>query len=386
MRISCKYVSPAAAFSGYGDASRGYICALNEVGVELTTEIVFYDQNKNNYFGESFNIAKSLENKDIKYDIKIIHVPCDSYLKHLEPCKYHIGHLFWETDKMSPEWVWNCNLMDELWTGSEYNKQAFERSGVKCPIYVFPQAIDVTMPNRNLSKWEIPGHEGFLFYSIFQWIERKNPKALIEAYLKEFNKNDKVGLFIKTYIERFTVSEKERIIAKIWEWKRMFNKDNAPPIYINVELMDSIDVFRIHKTGDCFVLPHRGEGWGRPLAEAMLMGKPVIATNCGGIHDWLTRETYFPLTYNKVNVFNMEFAPWYRNNQKWADVNVGELQNKMREVYEDREMAKKTGKRAQDFVKSDFSYEAVGRRLKDRLNDIQKMLERGKKKGRWLRI
>ena len=386
MKIGIKYVGPMTSYSGYGEANRNYICALNQVGVDLTVEIVFYDNNTTNFFGESYNLAKKLEGRNINYDIKIIHIPCDAYLKHMEPCKYHIGHLFWETDKMSPAWVWNCNLMDEIWTGSDYNKEALEKSGVTRPIWVFPQAIDVELFSGEYEKWEIPQHQGFLFYSIFQWIERKNPRALVTAYLKEFGKDDKVGLLIKTYKEKFTKGEKQEIVAQVQQWRQSINKKDFPPIYVNVELMEKMDVARIHETGDCFVLPHHGEGWGIPLVESMLFGKPVIATRCGGVHDWLTKEIYFPLSYKKANVFGMEFAPWYKTDQKWAEIDIEELRSRMRWVYENQKKAKEVGMRGGEFVRQNFSFEAVGRRLKDRLIDIQKMIDEDKKKKiKWLR-
>lgn len=387
MKVAVRYVSPASAYSGYGEASRTFISALSLVGVDLTTQILAYDNNLGNYFGQGYKTSKGLENRTIPYDIKIIHIPCESYIRHLEPCKFHIGHLFWETDRMSPEWAWNCNLMDEIWTGSESNKRAFERSGVRVPIWVFPETVDSEMASKEYKKLKVRyggsifNNEEFLFFSTFQWIERKNPKALVTAYLKEFNADEKVGLLIKTYKDKFTISEKKEISSQIWQWKKEVGTANHPPIYLSVELLDKPDVSRVYTTGDCFVLPHRGEGWGRCTHEAMLFGKPVIATSAGGIHDWLPKETYYPLTPIETNVFGMEWAPWYRKDQKWADVGIGELRKHMRQVFEDQDGAVKVGKRGQEFVKNSFSYEAVGRIMKDRLIDIQKQINTDKRKG-----
>ena len=378
MNVAVKYTGPMADPSGYGEANRNYICALDQAGVDLTTEIFSYSANETNVFGDSFRLAKKLEGRDIDYDIKIIHVPCDAYLRYMEPCKYHIGHLFWETDRMSPEWVWNCNLVDEIWTGSEHNKQAFEKSGVTRPIWVFPQAIDTALAKQQLDLWEVPSHRGFLFYSIFQWIQRKNPELLVKAYLSEFGSEENVSLLIKTYREKFTEEEKNSIESEIRVWKQEIGKQNSPPIYLNVELMSKKDVFRLHKTGDCFVLPHYGEGWSICEVEAMLFGKPVIATNLGGVHDWLTKESYLPLPYKEVNVSGMEFAPWYRTEQLWGKVDINDLRKRMRWVYENQEEAGKIGKLGQEFVHKHFSFLGVGEMLKSRLGDIQKMLDSDK--------
>lgn len=380
--LNVKYVGPMSDYSGYSEANRNYVRALQKAGVNVTTQIFSYSNNQINMFGESFRTVKSLENKDIKYDIKVVHVPCDSYLKHLEPGKYHIGHLFWETDRMDPAWVWNCNLMDEIWTGSSSNKKAFEKSGVKIPIFVFPQAIDVGFAKKR-KKWKIKGvnKKTFLFFSVFQWIERKNPKTLIEAYLKEFKKSDNVGLLIKTYKEKFTKNERREIFNEIAAWKQNIGLDEAPPIYLNVEFMDKEDVWRIYETGDCFVLPHRGEGWGIPTVEALLFGKPVIATQAGGVYDWLTKECYYPLASREVKVKGMEWAPWYKSNQRWREINVGEVRTAMRQVYKNREEAKQKGKMGRFFVKENFSFDGVGRMLRARLEEIQDHIDASKKQG-----
>jgi glycosyltransferase involved in cell wall biosynthesis len=45
-------------------------------------------------------------------------------------------------------------------------------------------------------------------------------------------------------------------------------------------MMLQTDLASVYKAMDCFVLPTRGEGWGRPIAEAMSMALPVIGTLC----------------------------------------------------------------------------------------------------------
>ena len=54
---------------------------------------------------------------------------------------------------------------------------------------------------------------------------------------------------------------------------------------------------RLYRAADAFVLPSRGEGWGRPHVEAMSMGLPVIATNWSGPTAFLDEEVGYPLDY-----------------------------------------------------------------------------------------
>ena len=195
-KVNVKYTGPFGDPSGYGEANRNAIAALNAVGVSITTQRVTYSKGEIDY-GFTYELAQKLEGNPIEYDIKILHVPSDGYLQYLEPAKYHIGHLFWETDGMSKEWVWNCNLMDEIWTGGHIHKENFLKAGIKVPIKVFPQAIEADI--KVLRPIRVVHRSGFLFYSVFEWIERKNPKALLKAYWEEFQNDTDVTLLLKVY-------------------------------------------------------------------------------------------------------------------------------------------------------------------------------------------
>ena len=362
------------ALSGMGEACRNIIKALYLSGVELTTELVPNISGKIN-LGSAYDIASSLQGKFNDYNVKIIHITPDMIIRHLDPTKYHIFHLFWETDRLSKWWVWCLNLVDEIWTGDERQAQIFRDSGVKKYVWVCPQPIDTSIININpmeFSENEQPVKFDFIFYSIFQWIERKDPKSLLTAYWQEFQNKENVCLILKTYIEKYTPDEIVRIKMEIEKWKKELNFDYYPPVYLSGDSLDRKDILRFHSAGDCFVLSHRGEGWGIPLAEAMLMGKPIISTKLGGIHQYLDDELAYLVGYDMVNVFNMDWVPWYEKDQKWAQINIKEFREKMRYVFENKDKAKTIGNSAQKFVLDNFNYLAIGNKMKDRLQAIAK--------------
>lgn len=367
--ISCKYTGPLGDWSGYGSANRNAVLALHRAGVEVTVQKKSYT-NKEAEYGKNYDAVKELVNRNIPYDIKIVHIPPDGYLQFLEPGKYHIGHLFWETDGLSREWVWNCNLMDEIWTGGEVHKENFQKAGVKVPIHVFPQAIDTDV---NVKPFHIKGRQGFLFYSVFEWIERKNPRALLQAYYDEFQGVEDVTLLLKVYKVSSAGNASSEIRKDIAEWKATSGHRSFPNMLLCHELLSSNDMMRLHEAGDCFVSAHRGEGWGVPQAEAAVVGKPIISTNLGGIHEWFTDGKDALLTnWKPVNVFNMEFAPWYETDQMWAEVDQGDLRGKMRWVYDNQAKAKHLGREARKMVRDRFSFKVVGDMMKHRLEEIQK--------------
>ena|SRR3990167_4060938 len=374
--VSVCYCGCNADASGYGESNRNHIRALHEAKVNLTVQTVSYTE-AFPQAGENYELARKLDGKGIDYDIKIIHVPSDGYIKLLEPTKYHIGHLFWETDSLSKTWVWNCNRMDEIWTGGVSQKETFLRSGVKVPIYIFSQPVDTNIEPQK--PFEIPGHKGYLFYSIFQWIERKNPKALLETYWREFDGEEKVSLLLKTFRFGYNNKEIEAIKKDINEWKKVISPEikQFPRVLLFSQLISQQDIIKFHSTGDCFVSAHRGEGWGIPQCEAMVLGKPIISTNLGGAHEWMEdNKTAYLVKWQKTSVFNMDFAPWYDKYQNWAEVDQKDLQSRMRHVFDNPDKGMYIGKQGQELVKSKFNYETVGKMMADRLIEIQNWINK----------
>ena len=210
-----------------------------------------------------------------------------------------------------------------------------------------------------------------MFYSIFQYIERKNPALLLRAFWEEFDGHQDVGLLIKTYGLDFSDKQQKLIGQSIVKLKAKYARSNPPPVLLYDRLMTRDDVFRFHTTGDCFVLPHRGEGWGIPQVEALLMEKPLISTSLGGMHDWISRKNYQALDrYKLERVTGMDYVPWYTSDQKWANPELDQLKQKMRWVYENYDKAKNQTLKAKQEVIKKLSFEAVGTTMRQRIEDI----------------
>jgi len=370
--MKIKYVGPAKDYSGYGEANRHDIGALNKAGIQLTTKIPQYTPDISDY-GALGDLAVSLENKLIGYNMIILHTTPNVYKMYMEPGKYHIGRAFWETDKVPLDFAVNLQLMDEIWTGSEFNRQAMINSGITKPIYIIPEAIDDSLDIEKVEKYVVEDKETFKFYSIFEWTERKNPGALLEAYWREFAGDQSVSLTIKTYVDNFSRDKKTEIDDAVRRIKRKLNLPSYAPVYLYKELMDRYQIYRFHKTFDCFVSAHRGEGWGIPQMEALLMEKPIISTNCGGIHEYLKDGfNSFLLDYKLVPIGeNTRNKQWYTPDQKWAEVDIDMLRKKMRFVYENRDEATRVGKNGRAVCIEKFGLKAVGTKMRERLTEIE---------------
>jgi glycosyltransferase involved in cell wall biosynthesis len=131
-----------------------------------------------------------------------------------------------------------------------------------------------------------------------------------------------------------------------------------------------MDIERLHLTGDCFVSTHRGEGWGRPQMEAMKMAKPVISTNCGGIHEYLDEKLAFLCKFKPEPVIPDKLSENYQDGQNWAEIDIEDLKMKMRFVFENQEKAKFIGVQAQKHIAENFNLVKVGQLMKKRLEEI----------------
>lgn len=369
MSLNIKYCGSALDYSGYGEANRHDIAALVSAGIEITVECPKYTVELAD-FGELGSMVGALTNRKLDYNIKILHTTPNVYGRYYEQGKYHIARAFWETDRLPPDFVSGLNIVDEIWTGSRFNKEAMVSSGIKKPIFVIPEAIDTNKPD--VKPYIVSGQELFKFYSIFEWTERKNPCALLEAYWREFEHTEGVGLYLKTYVDNFTLAKKLEIDEQIKKLKAKLNLSRYADVYLYRDLMDRQQVYRFHQTFDCFVSAHRGEGWGIPQMEALLMGNPVISTNCGGIHEWLTDGVDALLVSHKLIpiVENSRNRQWYTADQKWADIDVEELRKAMRVIFTDKNAREKIAKSGQQIAHTLFSLENVGRMMFERLEQI----------------
>jgi glycosyltransferase involved in cell wall biosynthesis len=122
----------------------------------------------------------------------------------------------------------------------------------------------------------------------------------------------------------------------------------------------------MYKAAHAFVLPSRGEGWGRPLVEAMSMSLPVIATNWSGPTEYLTEENSYPLLVDRMSKV-ME-GPF--EGHLWAEPSIDKLQVLMRHVITNVEEANMRGRRAREDMIRRFSPRIVSGVVTDLIENL----------------
>ncbi len=366
-----KYVGPIFDNSGYAKACRGNIFALLSQGIAVTLAPTSFERSLPE-LGEDGAVLKSLVNKVIDYDVVVVHTTPEFWSKHKEPGKKMVNYTIWETTKLHPDWVPYINdNADKVLVGCEWNVSVFMDSGVTIPIGCIPHSIDLD-DSKDIKPYSITGvpDDTYVFYSIFQWTERKDPLSLIKAYWYAFQKNENVALVLKTYRSDYSDAEKDSIRQTIKRLKYVTKFDTYPKIYFIPDMLTEDEVRGLHMRGDCYVTTDRGEGFGLSPFTAGAYGNPVVATGFGGSLEYLKGNNSFLAPYTLTPVHGMPWSPWYKAEQLWAQVDVEDFADKLLYIYDEQEDALAKGTKLQKHIRNNFSHEAIGKRMVKEVEEI----------------
>ncbi len=337
-KVKIDFFGKARGQGGYSYATR-YIArafAGSRVPVQFKTDNAFY---------KDLSTHSGISNVDF-------YIQTPPFSRH-KSSNYKIGYFYWETDRLPVAWERDiCRSLDEIWVPCQLTKQACRKAGFRGPIEVVftprPEEISsspVAIPTQGSDRFVI-NNDTFIFYSIFQWNERKGYRKLFRAYMEEFSKEEKVLLVVKTN----PIKHRDHGLSKIRHdslaFKRFSKNNRHAPIYMITESLSEEELAGLHDIGSCFVLPHHGEGWGMPIHDAMMHDSLIITTKYGGITEHLDSSNSLIIKHKLTEVRPMNWNPYYQTSQNWADPDIGHLKSLMRRAYnlDPADMAEKTRK------------------------------------------
>lgn len=349
---------------GIGEAVRGHVRALQTTSIPYALQDVTMGNSRKN----DTTFARELTT-NAPYDISLIEVNADGLpdfyerkgATHMQG-KYCIGHWAWELQHFPEEWHNRFNMLHELWVASSY-VQAGLSVVSPVPVLTMPYVVERTAPGTNgRAHFDIPPDRyTYLFiFDFFSVFERKNPLAVIKAFHAAFKAQEPVQLVLKFSNAEHYPLEYQRLAdavggdARITLLNGYLSKD---------EVSDLIACC------DAYVSLHRSEGFGLTMAEAMLMGKPVIATGYSGNMDFMTEENSFPVPY-RISRITIEHRPYAPGNE-WAEPDVGEAAKRMRQVYEEPARSSAKALKGQETILRDYNAERIGVLMKQRLEAIR---------------
>ena len=366
-----KYTGPIRDNSGYGRAARGNIMALYKLGIPLTLNPISFEKARPD-LGEVGKILDSLVDKKIDYNINFIHTTPEFWEKYREDGVKNCGYCVWETDKLHSSWPgYINNNVDKVIVVCNWNKEVFKKSGVTIPIGVVQHGIDVN-EFKDVEPYNIDGitNDTYIFYSIFQFVERKNPLAAIKAYWYAFQNDEKVSLVLKTYRSDYSESEKQAIRTTLKRLKSIMSMDKYPPVYFVSHMLSEKEILGLHMKGDCYVSLDRGEGWGLGGSIAGTCGNSIIVTGIGGVKEYAKEDNSYLVDFQLSPVFGMPWTPWYKGDQLWAEPSVYHGAQIMRHVYKNQDEARDKGLRLKKYISENFTWDHIGKKLVKELEEL----------------
>lgn len=314
------------------------------------------DSEKNENVDSIYQSINETLNKNIEFDVAVFCCNPDIWNNHIEKYKIKfqkkkiIGYFSWDTDKLPDLWVKYCNLIDEIWVPSKFNKEILEKCGVEIPINIFPYPfIEKSLLERNseslnkllsISKWYGGEKTCFnyssdykIYYALSEWTDLKNAESVLKSFCKTFISTDKVKLILKIHHLNYTNSNKLYCINQLETLLKKF--PNHPEILLITENISYQDILLIHSMGDCYISLSRGEGFCLDAWDAFNYKKDIIITSFGGHCDYLGKNYKGYVNYKLIDVNFEEKKDLYKEDQLWADPFLDDCVNKLKNLYID---------------------------------------------------
>jgi glycosyltransferase involved in cell wall biosynthesis len=262
-------------------------------------------------------------------------------------CHVTIARTAFETDRLPAGWAEQLNALTEVWVPSRFNLESFAAGGVRPEkLRWIRQGIDTRRFRPDAPPSALPGRRGFTFLSAFTWQDRKGWDVLLRAFLTEFHPDDDVSLVIWAQPFYRSPSLIEAEMRQLIEGELKLDPARIPHVTVTTTPCPDSAMPGLYTACDAFVLPTRGEGWGRPFAEAMACARPVIGTAWGGNLDFMSpANSYLLATEGLAEVDEGVEVADFRGH-RWANPSVEHLRQLMRHVVTHPAEAAEKGLRA----------------------------------------
>jgi glycosyltransferase involved in cell wall biosynthesis/SAM-dependent methyltransferase len=344
---------------GVGEAARQVIAALQAGGTPVAVHNLIPARSR-----QDGALAPADGSGGRRHPINLICVNADALPAFADEAgteffkaRYSIGLWWWEVSQFPERWLAAFNHVDEVWAGSRFVADALAQVSPVPVVHITQPVVVGQPPPIDRATLGLP--EGCVFLFSFDYesvFERKNPLAVIEAFTAAFEPGSGAALVIKSINHEHDAASHERLRIAASRHPDVQLIDR----YVSREERDALTA-----ACDCYVSLHRSEGFGFTVAEAMALGRPVIATAYSGTMDFTTPENAYLVDYELVAIG--PDAPPYPAHGEWARPDVDHAARLMRDVFDHPEQARARGARAQADIRERHSLEAAGKLMRDRL-------------------
>lgn len=263
------------------------------------------------------------------------------------PDTLNTGIIVWELTVLPEIWKHALKHVDVMLCASDFIRATFDTClpetltlDAPCPV-VLPDGIAPARREFGLPEDQV------LFISSLDLgssPERKNPFATIEAFNQAFSGDRRAGLVLKLTNNRPWAKDAQQGLAKL----KQHIQEN-PQIHVLDQALSYPKVLSLYASCDVYVSLHRSEGLGLGLMEAMLLGKPVIATAWSGNMSYMDYTNSCPVRYALIRVQSTHpnfDARFVGNDASWAEPDLNHASAWMKTLVEDGDLRDQIGKRA----------------------------------------
>jgi glycosyltransferase involved in cell wall biosynthesis len=381
------YRGPVETRSGYGAHARDILFALREMNMfDIvvdscgwgSTPMTALEEGNEYHAWIKQNIVTQLQGLPDIY----IQVTVPNEFRRFG--KFNIGITAGIETTIAPkEWIDGCNTMDLIVTTSTFSRDVListvynenekntgklvKQHKIEKPVKVLFEGVDLNIFNDSPKEiLDLNIEEDFAFLFVGHWLkgnlgqDRKDIGMLIKTFAATFKDEEtKPALVLKTSSAAFSVKERESFAAKIKDL--VSDIKNPPSIYLLFgELSDDeMNGLYNHPKIKAMVSITKGEGFGRPLLEFSLSGKPVIASNWSGHKDFLPADKAILVGGTLTDVHESAQDNFIIKGSKWFTANYNELSDVLKLVIKDYDQFLERGQKLKTENKEKFSIQKM---------------------------
>jgi glycosyltransferase involved in cell wall biosynthesis len=401
MKPICVVSCPIDTFSGYGARSRDFVKSLiQSKGEEWDIKIMpqrwgdcpwnFLD--KNDPLRQRF-VGQLTQQPDIWMQIT---VPNE-----FQPVgKYNVGiSAGIETTIYPADFIDGSNKMDLNLVSSEHSKQValasqFEKRDkntnqvigtikLEKPIEVLFEGLDLDKYYKDPKRSNILNNvkEDFCFLYTGHWLpgifgeDRKDVATLIKTFLDTFKGpgRKKPALILKTNQVNYSLMDREGILKNINRIRDKFKGERLPNIYLLHGEMTDKEMNQLNNDPKVksFVSFTKGEGYGRPLAEAAITGKPVIVSHWSGHVDFINPEYNILIGGELKNVHPSSANQFLLKESQWFNINTDVAGKAMKDVVKHYKKYWEKSRKQTQYLKDNFSFDKMTEKLSSLLPKVE---------------
>ncbi|MCU1492527.1 MAG: glycosyltransferase [Acidimicrobiaceae bacterium] len=361
--------------SGVAEAARRVVGAMLEAGVSVALEDIDFgypkDSRRMSDRLRTLPSGRPHATEICFLNINEMNVLPTKYFRSRVRDHYVAANWYWELPRFPPHLRAEIGAVDEIWAPSNFTADSF-RNASDVPVYVLPcvvePIVDTSVERADLG---IPD-DRFMYLFSFDarsTLARKNPFAVIEAFRRAFTPRERatdVVLVFKTHGLGEHLEGDYMIRHALETVGGVLLDDELSPGHMGA----------LTACCDAYVSLHRTEGFGLGMAEAMRLGRPVIATGYSGNCDYMTLENSCLVGYRMSTIdegelrFNPASKSVYTPGEPWADPDVDEAAHWMRVLYEHPSLCERVGIAAEQTMRRRYSAAAAGTAFRERLEEI----------------